>query len=145
MSESAETPQNKSVDDQTLQLFLSDALTQTETARIEKLVRSSASLRDRLESLRQNQSDAAIHTLGAIWTRARLSCPDREQLGSYLIETLSSDHLDYIKFHLEVIGCPYCQANLTDLKGQLDPEPSTPQHRQRRYFESSYHLLSDHE
>ena len=37
------------------------------------------------------------------------------QLGSHLLETLDSAHSEYIAFHIEVVECPYCRANLTDL------------------------------
>jgi hypothetical protein len=44
---------------------------------------------------------------------------------------------DYIAFHLKVIGCPFCQANLADLQAlQQEPAPKA-QERRRRFFESS--------
>ena len=33
--------------------------------------------------------------------------------------------LDYIAFHLQTIGCPYCQANLDDLKRARSPGRAT--------------------
>ena len=29
---------------------------------------------------------------------------------------LEPDHHDYVTFHLDLVGCPFCQANLADLK-----------------------------
>ena len=45
-----------------------------------------------------------------------MSCPTRDQLGGYLLEAGDPELLEYIRFHLEEIGCPYCQANLDDLR-----------------------------
>ena len=99
----------------------------------------------RLEDVRQDRPESAVHTLGAIWRRARLSCPDREELGGYLLEALDPEHLDYITFHLDVVECPFCRANLADLRGQFAADAPTSQTRQHRYFQSSRHLLSGDE
>jgi len=69
------------------------------------------------------------HTAGAIWRRERVSCPTREQLGGYLLEAGDPELLDYVRFHLEEIGCPYCQANLDDLRklqAASSPKASSP-------------------
>ena len=41
-------------------------------------------------------SDSQLHTLGAIWHRARLTCPGRQQLGSFLLDALDPDLAGYI-------------------------------------------------
>ena len=51
-----------------------------------------------------------------VWIEERISCPNRHLLRSYVYDSLEGLHRDYVKFHLEVIGCPYCQANLEDLE-----------------------------
>src|SRR5271166_1457913 len=106
------------IDDAILRNYLIDALTPEESARVEKALRDSAELRARLEEVRQNRTDGQLHTLGAIWHRARLTCPSREQLGSYLLDALDPELAAYLKFHIEVVECPFCQANLDDLKAQ---------------------------
>ena len=63
-----------------------------------------------------DQEDRGEHTVGAIWRRERVSCPTRDQLGGYLLGAGDDDLLKYVRFHLEVVGCPYCQANLDDLR-----------------------------
>ena len=56
------------------------------------------------------------HTIGAIWRRAPAHLPDREQLGSYVLQVLDPGLQDYIEFHVRTIACAFCQANLTDLQ-----------------------------
>ena len=95
--------------------YLHDALPEAEMAAVEKALRESPDLRAVLEAVR-GEDDRGEHTVGAIWRRERVSCPARDQLGGYLLGAGDPDLLDYIKFHIETIGCPYCQANLDDLK-----------------------------
>ena len=91
--------------------YLDDALSEIETAQVEQTLRQSEPLRQELRSLMQ-ESDRGEHSLGAIWRRQRLSCPTREQLGSYLLGALEPERLEYIQFHLDTIGCSFCLANL---------------------------------
>jgi hypothetical protein len=134
-------PAPPAIDDDTLRAYLAETLSGEEMARVERGLRGSASLRQRLEDVRQDKPESTIHTLGAIWRRARLSCPDREELGSYLLEALDPEHIDYIRFHIDVVECPFCLANLSDLRGQFAADAPSSQTRQRRYFQSSRHLL----
>jgi hypothetical protein len=133
------------IDDVILRDYLADALAPEESARVEKALRDSAELRSRLEEVRQNRSDGQLHSLGAIWNRARLTCPSRQQLGSYLLDALDPELASYLTFHLEVVECPFCQANLDDLKAQS--QTATTAHasktRQRRILQSSQHLLGE--
>jgi hypothetical protein len=136
-------PEPSSNDDEALRAYLADTLTPGAQARVEKALRESAELRARLEDVRQNRSDAGLHTLGAIWRRARLTCPTRQQLGSALLDALDPELAAYITFHLDVIECPFCQANLADLKAKTaQPSPAT-QHRRNRILKSSQHLLGE--
>jgi DNA-binding phage protein len=119
-----------------LDAYLDDALTEGETAHIEQALRNSDALRLLLRTILQER-DRGEHSIGAVWRRERLSCPTREELGSYLLQVLEAEHREYIDFHLQVIACPYCQANLADLQArQKEPAPSA-QERQRRLFQSS--------
>jgi hypothetical protein len=132
-------------DDETLRQFLAETLPSTEMARVEKALRDSAELRERLERARHERPDSAIHSLGAIWRRSRLTCQTREQLGSFLLDVLDTELSEYIKFHLEVICCPYCTANLADLQAKSQPTSSFSDDRRRRIFHSSRGLLSGSE
>jgi hypothetical protein len=100
-----------------LRAYVSDALPDAELVAVERALRDSAELRKLLKQV-IDQEDRGEHTAGAIWRRERISCPPRDQLGGYLLGAGDSDLLDYIRFHLEEIGCPYCRANLEDLRAR---------------------------
>ena len=120
--------------------YLDDALSETETAQVEQALRESAPLRQQLRTLMQER-DRGEHSLGAIWRRQRLSCPTREQLGSFLLGAVDAAWRDYIQFHLETVGCSFCLANLADLQA-LQKEPATKSRaRRRRFYQSSAGLL----
>ena len=133
------------IDDALLRNYLADALTAEVSARVEKALRESAELRARLEDVRQNRADGQLHTLGAIWHRARLTCPSRQQLGSLLLDALDPELASYVRFHLEVVECPFCQANLADLKlqSQTAAAAHASKSRQHRILQSSQHLLGE--
>lgn len=133
------------IDVETLRAYLSESLAPSEMARVEKALRESAELRDRLEDIRQDREIAGLHTLGAIWKRSRLTCPDRQQLGSYLLDALDTEYSQYITFHIEVVACLFCQANLADLRGQAEHGAPVTNDRRKRIYHSSRHLLSGDE
>jgi DNA-binding phage protein len=119
-----------------LHAYLDDALSDAETAKVEQALRDSEPLRRSLRQAMQER-DRGEHSLGAVWRRERLTCPTREQLGSYLLQVLDEGEQDYLDFHLNVIGCPYCVANLADLQAlQREPAPQARE-RRRRFFQSS--------
>ena len=121
--------------------YLDDTLSATETARLEKALRETESLRLTLRQLIQER-DRGEHSVGAIWRRNRLSCASREQLGSYLLGILSDDHRLYIDFHVTTIGCAYCLANLADLKRQQQEDQEQVKRRRSRYYESGAGLVN---
>lgn len=121
--------------------YLDDALNDAETARVERELRTSEPLQRLLRILMQER-DRGEHSIGAIWRRQRLSCPTREQLGTYLLQALDEGWQEYIDFHLKTIGCAYCLANLVDLQNQQKEPTPKAQARRQRYFESSAGYLS---
>ena len=132
------------IDDETLRGFLAETLPPGELARVEKAVRGSAELRARLEDVRQDRTDSTLHTLGAIWKRSRLSCATRRQMGSYLLEALEPELAEYVRFHVEVVECPFCLANLADLQARnAEADSPVSRTRQSRFFQSSRHLLGN--
>ena len=131
------------IDVETLRAYLLDDLPAGTLARVEKALRDSAELRAKLEDVRQNRAEAGLHSLGAIWRRARLTCPSRQQLGSLLLDALDPELASYLHFHIEVVECPFCQANLADLKGKAEPASTISRTRQHRILQSSKHLLGD--
>lgn len=121
-----------------LHAYLDDALSEAENARIEQGLRDSEALRKALRAA-MAERDRGEHSLGAVWRRERLTCPDRDKLNSFLLGVLDDDEQDYIAFHLDTVGCPFCQANRADLQSQA--APAAPGERGRRFFESSAGLL----
>jgi hypothetical protein len=119
-----------------LHAYLDDALGEADSARVEQALRESEPLRQALRQAMQDR-DRGDHSLGAIWRRERLSCPSREQLGSFLLDVLDDDHRDYIAFHLDVVSCAYCAANLADLHAQQVDPAGKARERRRRFFTSS--------
>lgn len=119
-----------------LQSYLDEALTPTEMASIEVELRKKPELLKQLAAINARR-DAGIHSVGEIWRRQRLSCPSREQLGSYLLGALDQEHSEYVDFHLSKIGCRYCQANLEDLRRQQQEKAETATTRRRKYFQST--------
>ena len=127
---------NESFTDSELAAYLEEALSPPDMARIEQALRDEPELVNRLAAINRRR-DGGSHSVGEIWRRNRISCPTREQLGSYLLGVLEDDRSDYIKFHLETIGCRFCLANLHDLEQQKADYANTNETRRTRYFESS--------
>jgi hypothetical protein len=123
-----------------LHAYLDDALSDQEMAQVEQALRESEPLR---RSLRQaiQERDRGEHSLGAVWRRERLTCPSREQLGSYLLQVLDDALQDYIDFHLRTVACPFCQANLADLQALQNDTSTRSTARRRRFYESSAGFL----
>lgn len=119
-----------------LDAYLDEALPADRMAAVEESLRQSASLREQLKQLIGSR-DAGVHTLGGIWRRHRLSCPSRTELGSYLLGVLEQQEADLIRFHLEISGCPLCQASVLDLEAQQAAAPQEVEVRRNRYFQSS--------
>ena len=122
-----------------LAAYLDDALGEAETAQVEQALRDSDVLRQQLRHLIQER-DRGEHSVGHLGA-TRLSCPSREQFGSYLLGVLDDEVQDYIEFHLAPIGCAFCLANLADLQTQQEETNSQTQQRRKRYFQSSAGLL----
>lgn len=139
--------QPETIDDETLRAYLAEQLSPRVMTLIEKALRDSASLRDRLEEIRLGRADDHLHSLGAIWQRNRLTCPDRQQLGSFLMDAIDEGLARYIRFHIEVVECPFCQANLDDLRQQAIAAAAAAPTRafRSRIFQSSRGLLSTDE
>ena len=119
-----------------LEAYLDEALPPEEMARIEKAMRDDPALMRQLTAVHALRS-AGVHSLGDIWRRHRLSCPAREQLGSLLLGALPDELANYIQFHVNVVGCRFCQANITDLQNRHSEGEHLAESRRRKYFQSS--------
>ena len=120
--------------DAELVVFLDEALSDERATQLESQLRDDVQLRNRIIAVRGRET-AGLHTLGAIWRRERLSCPTRDELGQFLLDTLPDDHSDYIRFHLQTVECRYCLANLSDLQAAAPAGDEVV--RRRKYFQTS--------
>ena len=119
-----------------LEAYLDEALAPADMADVESRLRTDVELGRELAAINARR-DAGVHTVGEIWRRQRISCPTREQLGSFLLGALSPEHADYIAFHIEKVGCRFCRANHDDLKAQQEEANETVATRRQKYFQSS--------
>lgn len=103
-------------DEQWLGLYLEEALDPQRMAWIEKRLREEPALNRLLERLRREPSPSAVHSIGMAWVAGRLTCPTRTQWSKYLAGLLDTELSSYLKFHLELIECPFCRANVADLQ-----------------------------
>lgn len=72
---------------------------------------------DALSCLEESGADL---TVARVWREHRLTCLKRSTLGSYLVEALDEPWFGYTQFHLDVVACPMCLANLADLEEEED-------------------------
>jgi hypothetical protein len=126
----------KTIRQSDLEGYLDEALPAEQMARIEKALRKDRKLAQQAAAIHARRC-AGVHSLGEIWRAGRLSCPSREQLGSYLLGALPQDAADYVCFHVEQIGCRYCRANLGDLQAQQTEKQHVAEKRRRKYYQSS--------
>jgi RNA polymerase sigma factor (sigma-70 family) len=63
-------------------------------------------------------SEPSDSLLTEIWEYHRPSCPKRSTIGAYLLRTLDNDWQKYVDFHLNILGCRFCRANMEDLENQ---------------------------
>ena len=115
--------------------YLDEMLPADRMAAVERQLRDSEPLRRRAAALSRRRDDG-VHSVGEIWRRLRLSCPQRSELGDFLLGTQEDGAAEYIDFHLRTVGCRFCLANLADLEETLRSAPEAAP-RRRRFFESS--------
>ena len=126
----------KAIRQSDLEAYLDEALPPDQMAQVELALRKDPTLTRQMAAI-HSRRNAGVHSLGEIWRRNRLSCPSREQLGSYLLGALAEDAADYVSFHVEMVGCRYCRANLADLERQQAESQEVVSTRRRKYFQSS--------
>ncbi len=132
------------ISDPVLLAYLDESLANEKMVEVELAIRNEPQLRQRLTQLIA-QRDVGVHSIGDIWRRHRLSCPSREALGSFLLGAMLDQNSQYIQFHVETLGCRYCQANLEDLKAKAkaaeesaaDTRAAEAVARRRKIFQSS--------
>ncbi len=123
------------ISDAELLAWLDEDLPSARMSEIEGQLRSATDLQRRVAGL-ISQRDQGTLTVGEVWRRHHLSCPTRHELGSYLLQAADAGTSDYIRFHLETIGCRTCQANIEDLQQAQATTPETLERRQRIFASS---------
>jgi anti-sigma factor RsiW len=121
--------------DADLLAYLDEMLPAEKMTVLESALRQEEALRLRVAGLARRR-DQGAHSVGEIWRRQRLSCPTRNQLGSFLLGTLDAALAEYVEFHLRSVGCRICAANLDDLE-RSTKQGGESTDRRRRFFESS--------
>ena len=53
--------------------------------------------------------------LRSAWELHRPSCPKRSTLGKYSLGILPSAWEDFVRYHVKILGCSFCDANLQEL------------------------------
>ncbi len=130
------------ISDEELLAYADEQLDIKLSSRIENILRQQESERERLRILLERRDQGNLG-LGDIWRHERLSCPQRSELGLFLINALDAQQQSYIAFHLQQINCSYCQANLEEMKAtsSIDSDDQQTIKRREHLFASSAGLL----
>ena len=120
--------------DDELLAYADERLDAVRCTSIEKLLRSDFSAVERLTRLLSGR-DHGEHSVGELWRRGRLSCPPRAVWAAFVDGRLGDGMSQYLKFHLETIGCRVCAANFEDL--QREDAATDSERRTRKIFQSS--------
>jgi RNA polymerase sigma-70 factor, ECF subfamily len=88
-------------------------------ARLRELARERDASGELLRAIAQgaDSGEASLDiSLQSAWRDARVSCPARHWLARSLVESLASGPAEFVRFHIEEMHCPWCTANLEDLR-----------------------------
>ncbi|MEZ6060335.1 MAG: sigma-70 family RNA polymerase sigma factor [Planctomycetaceae bacterium] len=104
---------------------------------IERLARF---VRDAGGSADDHFSDAATTgLLTSVWESQRPTCPKRTTLGKSILGILPPEWADFVRFHVETLGCTFCNANLSELR--LNDEAADSSSMRERLFASTVGFL----
>ncbi|MDG2012469.1 MAG: hypothetical protein P8J33_03130 [Pirellulaceae bacterium] len=126
--------------DAELEAFLDESLDPARAQDVEAALANDQELLYRLSRI-NGRRDAGMHTLGEIWRRNQIGVPTPEHLGNYLLGILSPEEVDYIKFRIETLKCPFTIACLKDLQQQQAESQDKTDSRRRKYFNSGAGLV----
>lgn len=128
--------------DEELLAYADEALSSKRCVEIERALRDERQFQERLVDL-LSQRDQGQVSVDEIWRQGQLSCPSRSVWAAYVTGRLGDGLSQYLQFHVDVIGCRVCAANLADLNRQ---DPSTDSERRtRKIFQSSAGRLAHDE
>lgn len=127
--------------DEELLAYVEEQLATEQSVAIEIALRQDPALAARLRSLLALQ-DQGEYSVGNLWRRERLSCPPRGVWAAYADGRLGDGLSEYLRFHLETVGCSICSANFADLR--LAGSSAEAETRAKKFFQSSAgHLPRD--
>ena len=75
------------------------------------------------------ESSGTDSMISSIWEERRPTCPKRSTIGRFQLNTLDSPWREYVEFHLNRLGCHFCQANVEDLRRQSESPTPDMQNR----------------
>ena len=127
---------SKQFSESDLEAYLDEALPESALAELERAIRDDSGLLEQLAAINARR-DNGVHSIATIWRRHRVSCPTRQDLSNYLLQILPAEQTVYLEFHVETVGCRYCQANLEDLRDRQSEDNEHVATRRRKYFQSS--------
>jgi RNA polymerase sigma factor (sigma-70 family) len=84
-------------------------------------------------------TEAADSILTRVWESLRPTCPKRSTLGRFLLQTLESPWREHVDFHLNQLGCRFCQANVEDLRRESANDASP---MRARIFQSTVGFMA---
>lgn len=76
------------------------------------------------EKLPRDAPEPTDSLMTEVWEEYRFTCPKRSTIGRFLLGTLEGEWGQYVEFHLNKLGCRFCQANVADLQ-KADEEQQT--------------------
>lgn len=124
--------------DEELLAYADENLSDRRSVEVEQALRQDSAVGVRLADLLAGR-DQGAHTLGQIWRRDRLSCPSRSVWCAYVDNRLGDGLTQYLRFHLDTVGCRVCAANLEDLR--KNESATEGELRTRKIFQSSAGIL----
>ena len=71
-------------------------------------------------------------TVAETWREQRVACPARYWLGRHVVGNLPAGPAAFVDFHMTEMGCPWCQANLEDLRAIEEPDLAPLRERVQR-------------
>ncbi|MEZ6129269.1 MAG: RNA polymerase sigma factor [Planctomycetaceae bacterium] len=103
--------------------------------RLTQLVRDGSAEPPNSDCAAESPSDL----LTSVWEDQRPTCPKRSTLGKFILGLLPADWHDFVDFHVNILACRFCEANLEELR---TPEESLDDKtRNDRLFHSTVGFL----
>lgn len=62
--------------------------------------------------------EALALSVAAVWREERVSCPHPQILAAYRTGSLPAGATEFLDFHLQESGCPYCASVIEDLAAE---------------------------